>query len=272
MPTKKTAPQKNKAPRKSATKTATTPKAKRAKAAKKTTKTGLKKNTATKLTAKSSKKASAKRRVKKPTTASGAASVTALPVRRHVTGAIKKPGIPGRGHSIRESALLEGKDHTFKVGDNAFYPGHGVGRVSAVETKEICGYKQQFYIIDILKTNTRVMVPINNVKTVGLRPIISETEAEKVLDILRTKSDKIDHQTWNRRYRDYMEKIKTGSVYEIAKVLRDLYFLRVEKELSFGERKMLDTARGMLFKELSLSKSPQELREHKGARAIFFTD
>ena len=74
------------------------------------------------------------------------------------------------------------------------------------------------------------------------------------------KAFKIDNQTWNRRYREYMEKIKTGSVYEIAEVLRDLFLLKVDKELSFGERKMLDTARGLLLKELALATSKEELQ------------
>ena len=113
------------------------------------------------------------------------------------------------------------------------------------------------------------MVPKNNVASVGLRPIISKTEAGKVLEILKQKNVKIDNQTWNRRYREYMEKIKTGSVYEIAEVLRDLFLLRVDKELSFGERKMLDTARSLLLKELSLATSQSELSEQEEVKAIF---
>ncbi|MCB0407095.1 MAG: CarD family transcriptional regulator, partial [Bdellovibrionales bacterium] len=132
---------------------------------------------------------------------------------------------------------------TFKVGDNAVYPGHGVGEVTAIETKEIMGSKHSFYSIKIIESGMKIMVPTNNAASVGLRPIISKKEASKVLDILTETNVKIDNQTWNRRYREYMEKIKTGSVYEIAEVLRDLFVLKVEKELSFGERKMLDTAR-----------------------------
>ena len=78
-----------------------------------------------------------------------------------------------------------------------------------------------------------------------------------------------DNQTWNRRYREYMEKIKTGSVYDVAEVLRDLYLLRVEKELSFGERKMLDTAKGLLLKELSIAKNTDERAILSDIRAIF---
>ncbi len=158
---------------------------------------------------------------------------------------------------------------TFKVGDNAVYPGHGVGEVMAVETKEIMGSEHSFYSIRIIESGMKIMVPTNNAESVGLRPIISKKEAAKVLDILTETNVKIDNQTWNRRYREYMEKIKTGSVYEIAEVLRDLFVLKVDKELSFGERKMLDTARALLLKELSLATSKAELEKQDKVAAIF---
>lgn len=158
---------------------------------------------------------------------------------------------------------------TFNVGDNAVYPGHGVGKIKAIETKEILGSKHTFYSIEILESGMKIMVPTNNTESVGLRPIISGVEADKVLGILKETNVKIDNQTWNRRYREYMEKIKTGSVYEIAEVLRDLFLLKVDKELSFGERKMLDTARGLLLRELSLAKGRDQLEAQEEVRAIF---
>ena len=160
----------------------------------------------------------------------------------------------------------------FKVGDKAVYPGHGVGVVDSIDTKEIMGCSQSFYSIKVMETGMKIMVPQNNAKLVGLRPIISKDEAGKVIDILKEKDVKVDNQTWNRRYREYMEKIKTGSVYEIAEVLRDLYLLKSSKELSFGERKMLDTARNLLFAELSLATSRQELEEKCDVDAIFGTN
>jgi hypothetical protein len=87
---------------------------------------------------------------------------------------------------------------------------------------------------------------MNKVNSVGLREIIGEKDVKKVYSILREKEVSVDSTTWNRRYREYMDKIKTGSVFEIAEVLRDLYLLRSDKDLSFGERKMLDTARSLL--------------------------
>lgn len=158
---------------------------------------------------------------------------------------------------------------SFDVGDNAVYPGHGVGQVTAIETKEILGSKQTFYTIKIIESGMKIMVPRNNAASVGLRPIISKLEAARVLDILRDTDVKVDNQTWNRRYREYMEKIKTGSVFEIAEVLRDLFVLKVDKDLSFGERKMLDTARNLLLKELTLATSTEELKKEDEIAAIF---
>jgi CarD family transcriptional regulator len=168
-----------------------------------------------------------------------------------------------------EVVLMASEKPSFEVGDNAVYPGHGVGKVTAIEVKEIFGKKHEFYTIQILENGMKIMIPKNNVESVGLRPIISRDEAARVIEILKETNVKIDTQTWNRRYREYMEKIKTGSVFEIAEVLRDLFLLKVDKELSFGERKMLDTARGLLLKELSLAKTHEELMGEDEVKAIF---
>ncbi len=156
----------------------------------------------------------------------------------------------------------------FKVGDNAVYPGHGVGKVISIDTKEILGQKKSFYSIQILKTGMKIMVPLDNVKSVGLRPIITAAEADQVLEILRTTDVKIDNQTWNRRKREYMDKIKTGSVFEIAAVLRDLLLLKFVKVLAPSEKTMLETARNLLLKELSLATS-EEVLEKEEVKAIF---
>lgn len=175
--------------------------------------------------------------------------------------------------SSKVAAKEPNKDSTesvsFSVGENAVYPGHGVGRVTAIETKEIFGKAHVFYTIQILDNGMKIMIPRDNVKAVGLRPIISRQQAGEVIEILKQTNVKIDNQTWNRRYREYMEKIKTGSVFEIAEVLRDLFLLKVDKELSFGERKMLDTARNLLLKELSLATSQKDLESQDEVKAIF---
>jgi CarD family transcriptional regulator len=107
------------------------------------------------------------------------------------------------------------------------------------------------------------MVPTTNVKNVGLREVIDEDQVDIVYEILGERDISIDNQTWNRRYREYMDKIRTGSIYEIAEVLRDLMLLRFQKELSFGERKMLDTARNLIVKELAIAEdlTEQEIAE-----------
>jgi CarD family transcriptional regulator len=158
---------------------------------------------------------------------------------------------------------------TFKVGDHAVYPKYGVGRIMSIETKEILGNKQTFYSILIIETGLKIMIPSHNVASVGLRPIISKDEAQKVIGILKEKDVKIDKQTWNRRYREYMEKIKTGSIFEIAEVLRDLFVLKIYKELSFGERTMLEAARNLLLKELTLATNKEELFQEDEVKQIF---
>ncbi|MBI1909947.1 MAG: CarD family transcriptional regulator [Deltaproteobacteria bacterium] len=157
----------------------------------------------------------------------------------------------------------------FKPGDKAVYPAHGVGEVQSIETREISGNRQTFYILKILDNGMTIMVPTTNVKSVGLREVISEDEVDEVYAILKERDVTVDNQTWNRRYREYMDKIKTGSVYEIAEVLRDLSMLKFEKELSFGERKMLDTARSLLIKELAIAQEKEEADVLKEIQKIF---
>jgi len=146
----------------------------------------------------------------------------------------------------------------FKVGDLAVYPAHGVGLIERIESQEISDCRQDFYVMRILDNGMIIMIPTNNVENVGLREIIEPTEVPKLYSILKKRDVPIDNQTWNRRYREYMDKIKTGSVFEVAEVYRDLLILKIEKDLSFGERKMLDTARNLLVKEISLAKKVGE--------------
>lgn len=147
----------------------------------------------------------------------------------------------------------------FKVGDMAVYPAHGVGQVMSIENREIAGAKAKFYILKIVDSGMTIMVPTGNVRNVGLREVIGKEEVGAVYEILSERGEyTITEQTWNRRYREYMDKIKTGSIYEIAEVLRDLSMLRFEKELSFGERKMLDTARNLIIKELAIAQDEEE--------------
>jgi len=143
----------------------------------------------------------------------------------------------------------------FTIGDKAVYPSRGVAEVVGIENKEVHGKVQSFYVLQGLDTGLRILVPTDKADQVGLRRIAGRDEIAEVMEILRDKEIHIDRQTWNRRYRGFMEKIKSGSLFEVAEVFRDLYRLKGLKPLSFGERRMLDTARGLIVQELSVARA-----------------
>lgn len=147
----------------------------------------------------------------------------------------------------------------FEAGEMAVHPAHGVGEVLGVEHREVGGQKTAFYVMRIVETGTKVMVAVSAAEAVGLRRVMSTSEASKVLQILRAPEVAVDIQPWTKRHRVYTEMLKSGSPYEIAKVLRDMYRLKFDKDLSFGERRLLDQAKGLLVHELALA------RNHKPA-------
>ncbi len=149
---------------------------------------------------------------------------------------------------------------SFKTGELAVYPAHGVGLITGVESRDVSGVNRRYYIIKVLDTDAIIMVPVDNAETVGLRKVVTKSMVPKVYQVLKDKNATLDNQTWNRRYRDYTDKIKSGCVMEVAKVLRDLYYLKFDKELSFGERKMFDTAKNLLIKELSIARKTKEAK------------
>ena len=151
------------------------------------------------------------------------------------------------------------KVREFKVGDLAVYPAHGVGRINAIETKIVNGETHDFYMMKILENDMTIMIPTWNVEQVGLRDIIDEKEIPKVYEVMKQRREApAETQTWNRRYREYMDKIKTGSLYDVAEVFRDLSLLKLTKDLSFGERKLYDTAQVLLVMELSTARNTDE--------------
>jgi len=156
----------------------------------------------------------------------------------------------------------------FKVGDLAVYPAQGVGVIEAIESREYMGSNQLFYVMKIMSNDMKIMIPTDSAESVGLREIIAEEEIPKVYEILRNKDVTIDKQTWNKRYKEYLDKIKTGSVFEIARVLRDLCILKSDKNLSFGERKMMDTAKSLLVKEISVASHAEETKVEQDLRTI----
>ena len=156
----------------------------------------------------------------------------------------------------------------FNVGDKAVYPMHGVGIIESIECRDICGSEQNFYVLKILDNGMTIMVPEDNIDDVGLREVISKRKVRQIYKILGERDIVLDNQTWNRRYREYTDKIRSGSPVEIAKVLRDLCVLRCDKDLSFGERKMFDTAQNLLVKEISVAKDIDEEKVEEDFRKM----
>lgn len=141
----------------------------------------------------------------------------------------------------------------FGIGDKIVYPMHGAGVIEAIEEKEILGKKRKYYVVKMPMGDMKVMVPVDNVDEIGIREIINSEEVEQVLAVLADDKTKMP-QNWNRRYRINMDKIKSGDIYEIASVVRNLMIREREKGLSTGERKMLSNAKQILISEIVLAK------------------
>lgn len=159
-----------------------------------------------------------------------------------------------------KKSKINAKSNGFKPGDLVVYPAHGVGRIESIESREIGENWQEFYIMKILESNMVIMIPVKNLEAVGLRDVIASKEIPRIYDIIQSplEAGGTENQTWNRRHKEYMDKIKTGSLHDVAEVFRDLFILKVTKDLSFGERKLLDTARNLLVRELSIAKGIEE--------------
>lgn len=147
----------------------------------------------------------------------------------------------------------------FKVGDLAVYPTQGVGVIESIESKEFVGEKHDFYVLRILDSDMTIMIPVNNTGSVGMRTLIDKERVASIYDVLNDKSE-IGQAiaSWSRRQRGYNEKIKSGDLFEVAEVLRDLYQIKESKELSYGEKKVLELARKLLVKEVALAAGTEE--------------
>lgn len=147
--------------------------------------------------------------------------------------------------------------YMFKIGNYVVCPGHGVGQIVDLETKDLDGVEKSFYIIKIVSNGMTIMVPTE--KKDGVRELVSSGEITEVFDLLNNHHIKLDNSTWNRRHRDYLAKVKTGSLVEIADVLRSLFLLRNIKKLSFGERKMMDQCKDLIIREIAISTGEEEV-------------
>ncbi len=150
----------------------------------------------------------------------------------------------------------------FKVGDKAVVPNLGVGVCTERTSIDVEGAPYEVLVFEIMQTKnnqpTKYTVPVDSVGANAVRELIPLDAIERVYDILRDKETPADKQTWNRRYREYLQKINSGDPFEVASVLRDLSRLKTEKTLSFGERKMFDQAHSLIVQEIAVARDVTE--------------
>ena len=142
----------------------------------------------------------------------------------------------------------------FNVGDKIVYPMHGVGEIEGIEKKVILGKRNEYYLITIINNGMKVMIPVNNAKEIGIRSIIAKKDIKKVMTILSTEADSIE-EDWKIRYQNNIDKVKSGSIFEVAEVARDLYRRGSEKELLIMERKLYENAYQLITYEVAMSKN-----------------
>ena len=157
----------------------------------------------------------------------------------------------------------------FTVGDMAVYQAQGVGEITDISNMEVGGGSIEVYTLRILEKGTTIRIPVAKATQVGLRELINTQQVDEIYEILREEGHKPTDKTWNRRYRAYQDRLKSGSVHEIARVLRDLYRLQSDKDLSFGERKMFNQARSLLVTEISMATRREEVDVARELEGLF---
>ncbi len=159
----------------------------------------------------------------------------------------------------------------FSVDELVVYPAQGVGKVERIETQEIGGIATELIIVRILSNNVTLMVPVRNASNVGLRGVYTPEQAGAILEYLTDRSDFTGYsgQNWNRRYREYSEKLKSSSLKDVAYVLKELILIGKDKELSFGERRLLEQAMGLISLELSFALKQDQAEVKKSIEALF---
>lgn len=147
----------------------------------------------------------------------------------------------------------------FSVGDKAVYPAQGVGVIEAIESKEFSGERHDFYVLRICDSDMTIMIPTANVHQVGMRCLVNKEQIGEVYEVLNDHEAPIGNiSSWSRRQRDYTEKIRSGDLLSVAAVLRELYMISAGKELSYGEKKVLDLARRLVVKEMAFAENVDE--------------
>ncbi|RLA85247.1 MAG: CarD family transcriptional regulator [Deltaproteobacteria bacterium] len=149
----------------------------------------------------------------------------------------------------------------FEKGAYVVYPGHGVGIIEDVKDIKVNGEDQKAYVLRPLKSKTTLIIPVKSARAVGMREVIKSSEADQILELL-SKEEEFNNnnlsQPWNQRFRQYTERLNSGSAFEVAKVLNELHLLRNYKKLSFGEKKLMETALRLLAQELAVAKQAEE--------------
>ncbi|WP_045216336.1 CarD family transcriptional regulator [Desulfonatronovibrio magnus] len=159
----------------------------------------------------------------------------------------------------------------FSVDELVVYPAQGVGKVEKIEEQDVGGVKTKLYIVRILSNNVTLMVPVSNAENVGLRPVSDEKMGLNILNYLEDRSDFTGYsgQNWNRRYREYSDKLKSHNLYDVAYVLKELFLISKDKELSFGERRLLEQAMGLITMELSYALSVDQSQAKSKVEELF---
>ncbi len=160
----------------------------------------------------------------------------------------------------------------FNLNEFVFYPGYGVCIVESISKKTIGSVEMSFYNIRVLENNAKIMIPVKNEAEAGLRLLIKQNEIQKVFDVLEEKSEKkpcVKKESWNKRFNGYNLKLCSSCLFEVAEVLRDLYILKCEKELSFAEKKMFEKAKHLIIKEVSTVMNRSETFVEEKIKKIF---
>ncbi|MFQ5738102.1 MAG: CarD family transcriptional regulator [Acidobacteriota bacterium] len=149
----------------------------------------------------------------------------------------------------------------FSIGDKVVYPNQGVCEVKDICRRSIAGRQDEFYVLKILSNHSMLMIPIVNVDNVGLRRLAEESDLDELFEIFRNDSDEME-QDWKNRYKDNVEKMKTGCILEVGRVLQSLYFLSFQKALSFREKKMYERAWQLVVSEIATVRNRPDSEIH----------
>ncbi|MGM0470754.1 MAG: CarD family transcriptional regulator [Bacillota bacterium] len=159
----------------------------------------------------------------------------------------------------------------FESGDKIVYPNHGAGTITDVEEKEVLGETKKYYVMQLPIGEMKVMIPMDNIEDIGIREVINSERVDDVFQVLKGEKSEMS-QNWNRRYRANTEKIKSGDIFEVAEVVRNLTLRDIEKGLSTGEKKMLSNSRQILISELVLAKDEDKEVIEEEIDEIFYDE